>query len=166
MENIQNIIKENAKIAHRNFAGKVDTYNKNGIRTFSLVISDPEDAERLIQEGWYLKQFKARSEDEIPDHYLPVTVSYKSYPPKIYVVTKDNVRLLREEEVGNIDDFEIANIDVTIRPYCWEVNGKSGVRAYLKTMYITLAEDDFAYKYKDRVSPAPDVNEGTPFDIY
>lgn len=158
MNDIKNIIMEGARIAHRNFAGRVDQFNKSGNRTFSLVISDPDQAEALKEEGWYIKQFKQYDEDRIPEHFLPVTVSYKSYPPKIYVVTKGNVRLMREDEIANIDDFEIANIDVTIRPYCWEVGDKSGVRAYLKTMYITLAEDDFAYKYKD-VGAAPDVND-------
>lgn len=149
---IENIIMENAKIVHRNFSGKVDTYNKSGNRTFSLVISNHDDAKKLIEEGWYLKQFKPRDDqDSEPDYFLPITVSYKSYPPKIYVVSKaggkNNVRLLREDEVGNLDDLEIDSVDLTVRPYCWEVRDQHGVRAYLKTMYVTLLEDEFAYKY-------------------
>ena len=157
---LENIIIENAKIVHRNFAGRVDQFNKSGNKTFSLVLSDHDEAKRLLDEGWYVKQFKSRMDDDQdtePDYFLPVTVSYKSYPPKIYIVTRNNVRLLREDEVGNLDDLEIASVDLTIRPYCWEVNGKSGVRAYLKTMYVTLLEDEFAYKYADRVSADDEV---------
>ena len=164
-KSIPNIIKENAKIVHRNFAGRVDQYNKDGKRTFSLVIENPDDAEKLIEEGWYVKRFKPRDDQDEPGYFLPVTVSYKAYPPKIYLVSKGNVRLLREDEVGNIDDYEIENVDITIRPYCWEASGKEGVRAYLKTMYVTLVEDDFAYKYqKDISDPAPDVNEEVPWN--
>lgn len=157
MNTISNIVKENAKIVHRNFAGRVDKFNLNGNRTFSLVISDPDEAEQLSQAGWYVKSFKPRDDDEIPDHYIPVTVSYKSYPPKIYIVTSAGVRLMNENEIENIDDFEIANIDLTIRPYSWEVGDKSGVRAYLKTMYVTLAEDEFAYKYQNTQEPVEEV---------
>ena len=151
---IANIVKEGAKIVHKNFSGRPDQFRPNGgKRSFSLVIDNPEDAEILKEEGWYIKQFKKKNDtDDVPDFFLPVTVSFDNFPPKIYVVTKDKsgesmIRQITEDEVGNIDDFEIDNVDLTIRPYCWDVGGKSGVSAYLKTMYVTLAQDDFAYKY-------------------
>lgn len=143
----KDLIIEGAKIIFRNFSGKPDQYNREGDRNFNVII-DEDLAKRLADEGWNIKVRPPREEGDDTLYRLPVKVNYNSeMPPKIWMVTRNANTLLNEDTVGNLDYAEISNVDMIITPYFWEVNGKSGVKAYLKTMYVTLEEDIFAEKY-------------------
>ena len=143
---IGNIVMENAHIIFKNFSGKEGKYNPPGRRNFCVIL-DEDLSKKLMMDGWNIKYLRPRDDDDQPTPYIPVTVSYDYNPPKVYVVTSKGKTLLDEDEVGMIDWAETNNIDLVIRPYAWEVNGKTGVKAYLKTMYATILEDDLDRKY-------------------
>ncbi len=145
---VRNINIEGARIMFRNFSGRNDKYNP-GRRNFSVIIDDPKEAEALREEGWNIKEYQPDPE-EPPIYRLEVRVKFEPFRPTIWLVTNSGGKsLLNEDTIDILDDSEIENIDLVIRPYCWEMNGKSGISAYVKTMYVTIVEDVFAAKYAD-----------------
>ena len=138
---------DDAKIIFKNFEGRGDKFNREGDRNFSLLIEDPNTADALIKEGWNVKIKEGRDEDEGPFMRLPVKVKFTDYGPNVYLVTGDRRNELDEESIACLDNIDIESVDMDIRPYDWEVNGRSGRTAYLQSMQVVQRIDRFAARY-------------------
>lgn len=144
---VSNINIEGAKIMFKNFEGAESKFNRRGNRNFCVFIEDPAFAAQLIQDGWNIKTMPPREDGDVERYYVQVSVNYDNIPPQIWLISNGQKTLLDENTVECLDYAEIVNVDLTIRPYCWEVNGSRGVKAYAKTMYVTIETDQFAAKY-------------------
>lgn len=148
---INNLVIRDADIKNRNFAGRKDEFNAEGMRNFSVAISDMGLCDKLIEDGWNVRIKEYDDGESIG--FLKVAVSYMKKPPKIVQVTsrngKNKLTNITEETVGDIDNLDIKNIKLEITPRPWSKGGRSGIKAYLKTMYYDLIEDVFAADYYD-----------------
>jgi hypothetical protein len=142
------VMMEGVRIIFRNFAGKEGQYNREGDRNFAVLL-DEKTAAMMDEDGWNVKVLKARDDEEgsVPQPYLPVAVNFRGRPPRIVLITSRNRTTLDESQVETLDWVDILNVDLIVRPYEWTVNGKSGIKAYLQSMYITIEEDPLEAKY-------------------
>ena len=138
---------DDAKLIFKNFEGRGDKFNREGDRNFSILIEDPNTADALVREGWNVKIKPGRDEDEGPFMRLPVKVKFTDYGPNVYLVTGDRRNDLDEESISCLDNIDIESVDLDIRPYDWEVNGRTGRTAYLQSMQVVQRIDRFAAKY-------------------
>ena len=91
-------------------------------------LQDPEPPKN--REFRNLKNATIRAAREL--YYAPIYISPVSYTHlDVY-----------KRQVATLDRARIINADMTVRPRYWEVNGKSGYKAYLKVLHVTIEEED------------------------
>jgi hypothetical protein len=146
--NDNTVLMEGVRIIFRNFAGKEGQYNREGDRNFAVLL-DESVAKAMDEDGWNIKMLRPRSEEEgeEPQAYLPISVNFKGRPPRIVMITSRGRTNLDEDSVETLDWADIINVDLIVRPYEWTVNQKSGIKAYLQALYVTIEEDPLEIKY-------------------
>ena len=135
---------DDARIVYRNFSGTGSKFNREGDRNFAVVIPDQDMADELVNRGWNVKIKPPRDEDDSPFMFLPVKIKFNERGPKVYLQSGEKTVELDEEGIDCLDDVDILGVDLDIRPYDWEVNGKQGRTAYLQSIHVVQEIDRFA----------------------
>jgi hypothetical protein len=156
------LIMEDARIVFRNFAGAEGMYNREGDRNFCVLL-DEDTAQMMLEDGWNIKRLKPREEGEQGTPYIQVSVGFKGRPPRMVMITSKGRIELGEEECILLDWADIDKVDLIVRPYHWNVNGRTGVKAYLKSIFVTIHEDYLELKYAD--VPVAEVESAKPIQI-
>lgn len=159
----KNLNIRDAHIFWTNFSGKARQNNPEGKRNFCVYIEDDNVAQLLMRDGWNVKMDERDPEN--PKPFINVKVNFDNRPPKIIQVSSEGKNKLTEQTVGNLDWADIVKVDLSISPYRYDVNGKTGVSAYLKNMYVTIEDDPFAEEYgmcatDDEEGFAEEVDDG------
>ena len=140
---------DDARIIYRNFSGAESKFNRKGDRNFAVVIDDQQLAEDLRNDGWNIKIRPPRDIDDEPFMYLPVKIKFNDSGPNVYLVTGDRMNRLDEDSIDCLDNVDILEVDLDVRPYDWEINGKEGRTAYLQSIKVTQRVDRFAAEYPE-----------------
>lgn len=144
---------EGVGVIFANFAGNKGRFNAEGVRSFNVVLRDLKLAEELIQEGWAFKPLYDRDdEDVISAYHLNVKVNFESrYPPRVFKISPilNRKTQLGPDTVEMLDYLAIQEADLTLNGYAWEINNKSGVKAYLTEGFFVVRESELDIKYAD-----------------
>lgn len=141
---------DDARIIYRNFAGLGSKFNREGDRNFAVVIDDEDIYDELIADGWNVKRKVRDDDDDAPRMFLPVKVKFNERGPRAYLQSGGAKAVeLDEESIDCLDEIDIVGVDLDIRPYNWEVNGKTGRTAYLQSIWVVQELDRFKARYED-----------------
>ena len=142
---------DDARIIFRNFAGVGGMYNREGDRSFSLVIPDEETKDTLLDLGYNVRIKEPKNNGQDILMHLPVKVSYKLEAPKVYLQSGNGRPIeLDESTIDILDKIDIESVDLDISPSYWtNPRGESGVSAYLKRIIVVQRVDRFAARYED-----------------
>ena len=143
---------DNAKIAFRNFTGAEGKFNPAGNRNFCVFLPD-DIGKDMEADGWNVRWLDSYP-DEPAQAMISVKLNFGNYPPNIHLVSDGKMTRLDEHNVNVLDFAELEQVDLILRGYEWNVSGKSGVKAYLKTGYFVLVVDQLAKKYSESLDSA------------
>ena len=94
-----------------------------------------------------------REEGDEPFIYLPVKVKFNDRGPIVYLQSGRNRVKLDEDSISMLDEIDILSVDLDIRPYDDEINGKPFRAAYLQSMCVTQEIDRFASRFAQEEHP-------------
>lgn len=150
------VVIRNARLFKTNFAGKeIPPYNPEGRRNFCVFIDDIKVAEAMEKDGWNIRWLEPRQDGDERKAFMSVAVNYANRPPKITIISSRGETLLEESDVNMLDWAEKEKVDVSINPRYWDDNGRTRIKAYLRTMKVWIYEDPLEAEIDDRYENAP-----------
>jgi len=145
-DEVMTFMVEDARIIFRNFSGKEGPYNKAGVRSFAVVLTSDVGL-KMLNDGWNVHYLTSREEGEEATPFISVAVRFDIRPPRIVMITSAGRTTLTEEMVEVLDWADIRVADLIARGSHWDVNQKTGIKAYLQSLFVTIEEDALERKY-------------------
>lgn len=137
-----------ASLIFKNFTGEKRQYNAEGDRNFSIMLAEA-DAAALARQGWNVKPLKRREEDDQQLYHLKIAVNFGNRPPRCWLITSGGRTMIGEGLIALFDQVDFIKVDLVISPYDWEMNGNTGRKAYLQSIFATMYEDELELEYAD-----------------
>lgn len=142
-----------AKIVFRNFAGAKGPFNEEGVRSFSVLL-DEALAAQLTDAGLNVKAMRNLDDDGAnPMFHLPVAVSFRVRPPRIYMVTGDGhsiplrKTMLPEDALSMMDNLEFSACHMVLSVSNYDVRGTKGKKCYLQSFFGHVLMDELEREY-------------------
>lgn len=147
---------DDARIIFKNFSGEESKFNRAGDRNFAVRINDPDVVDQLIADGWNVTVKPPKEEGDDPYMYIKVKIKFNDLGPKVFLRSGKHVRRLSEQNVGLLDSIDILRVDLDLRAYDWEVNGKTGRTAYLDSINVEQNLNRFEEYYENEFEECED----------
>ena len=147
---------DDARIIFKNFSGEESKFNRAGDRNFAVRINDAELADQLSADGWNVTVKPPKEEGDDPYMYIKVKIKFNDRGPKVFLKSGKHVRRLSEQNVGLLDSIDILRVDLDLRAYDWEVNGKTGRTAYLDSINVEQDLNRFEEYYENEFEECED----------
>ena len=151
----------------RDFEGRETEYNRKGDRNF-VIFLDKNLAQQLEADGAPVSWKADRYNEGELRAQMKVHVKYRDrkgnemVPPKVVLVTRKHQTQLTEDTIGMLDSADIEKCDLILSQYANGASMGPENSVALKTMYVTLSEDEFADDYRMDETGDPDPEE-VPF---
>ena len=147
---------DDARIIFKNFSGEESKFNRAGDRNFAVRINDPDVVDQLTADGWNVTVKPPKEEGDDPYMYIKVKIKFNDRGPKVFLKSGKHVRRLSEQNVGLLDSIDILRVDLDLRAYDWEVNGKTGRTAYLDSINVEQDLNRFEEYYENEFEECED----------
>jgi len=158
---------KDVELIWKNFSGKADDFNPQGIRQFNIVVNDEmadylRNIELTTKSGRVVKGANVKT--HIPkngdgDPLLTLRVRFGGYPPEeMWRVVNGGKMRLTMDTVGNLDREYIEKAKVMVSLSAYETGRNVGITAYLKRLIVWVKEDDFAND--DDFASLPEIGGG------